>query len=80
MLQLRSVDLSHIQYAAQSELAMDTTFYELMTRQGVSRRNFLKFCTLTATSLGLGPSAIPQIVHALETKPRTPVLWLHGLE
>jgi hydrogenase small subunit len=23
---------------------------------------------------------VPQIAHAMETKPRTPVLWLHGLE
>ena len=29
---------------------------------------------------GLGPAFVPQIVHAMETKPRTPVLWLHGLE
>jgi hypothetical protein len=31
-------------------------------------------------SLGLGPAVVPQIVHAMETKPRTPVIWLHGLE
>jgi hydrogenase small subunit len=41
---------------------------------------FLKYCSLTATSLGLGPAFVPQIAHAMETKPRTPVLWLHGLE
>jgi Ni,Fe-hydrogenase I small subunit len=35
---------------------------------------------LTATSLGLAPAFVPQIAHAMETKPRTPVLWLHGLE
>ncbi|MGI9134017.1 MAG: hydrogenase small subunit, partial [Rhodoferax sp.] len=56
------------------------TFYEVMRRQGISRRSFLKYCSLTATSLGLAPSFVPQIVHAMETKPRTPVLWLHGLE
>jgi hydrogenase small subunit len=56
------------------------TFYEVMHRQGISRRSFTKFCTLTATSLGLGPAFVPKIAHALETKPRTPVLWLHGLE
>ncbi|MHB1655019.1 MAG: hydrogenase small subunit [Burkholderiales bacterium] len=59
---------------------MVETFYEVMRRQGITRRSFLKFCSLTATSLGLGPIFIPQIAHAMETKPRTPVLWLHGLE
>jgi hydrogenase small subunit len=59
---------------------MTETFYEVMRRQGISRRSLLKFCSLTATSLGLGPAFAPQIAHAMETKPRTPVLWLHGLE
>lgn len=56
------------------------TFYDAMRRQGVSRRDFLKFCTVTAASLGLGSEYISQIAHALETKPRPPVIWLHGLE
>ena len=56
------------------------TFYDVMRRQGISRRNFLKFCSLTAASLGLGPSFAPTIASAMENKPRIPVLWLHGLE
>ena len=56
------------------------TFYEVMRRQGITRRSFLKYCSLTAAALGLGPELAPQIVHAMETKPRLPVLWLHGLE
>ncbi|ADG20654.1 hydrogenase small subunit [Paraburkholderia sp. JPY681] len=59
---------------------MIETFYEVMRRQGISRRSFLNFCSLTTTSLGLGPAFMPKIVHAMETKLRTPVLWLHGLE
>ena len=59
---------------------MADTFYDVMRRQGITRRSFLKFCSLTATSLGLGPAFVPKIVHAMETKPRTPVVWLHGLE
>ena len=31
------------------------TFYEVMRRQGITRRSFLKYCSLTAASLGLGP-------------------------
>uniref|UniRef100_A0A1W5LCU5 Oxygen-tolerant membrane-bound [NiFe] hydrogenase, small subunit n=1 Tax=Candidatus Methylacidiphilum infernorum TaxID=511746 RepID=A0A1W5LCU5_9BACT len=56
------------------------TFYSLLQQQGISRRSFIKFCTLSAFSLGLGVEVIPEIVHAFETKPRIPVLWLHGLE
>ena len=59
---------------------MTETFYDVLRRQGISRRSFLKFCSLTAASLGLGPEFAPTMAHALETKPRTPVLWLHGLE
>ncbi|SDH26976.1 hydrogenase small subunit [Roseospirillum parvum] len=56
------------------------TFYDVMRRQGISRRGFLKFCALTSASLGLGASFAPRIAEALETKPRIPVIWLHGLE
>ena len=59
---------------------MTETFYEVLRRQGITRRSFIKFCSLTASSLGLGSTFVPKIAHALETKPRTPVIWLHGLE
>jgi hydrogenase small subunit len=61
-------------------MAMTETFYDVMRRQGITRRSFLKFCSLTAAALGLGPSFVPRIANAMETKPRIPVLWLHGLE
>jgi hydrogenase small subunit len=56
------------------------TYYEIMRRQGITRRSFLKFCSLTAAALGLAPEFAGKIAHAMETKPRTPVIWLHGLE
>jgi len=56
------------------------TFYEVMRRQGITRRSFLKYCSLTAAALGLGPTFAPKIANAMETKERTPVIWLHGLE
>jgi len=56
------------------------TFYKAMRRHGISRRSFLKFCTVTATSLGLAPQLVGRIAHALESQPRIPVVWLHGLE
>jgi Ni,Fe-hydrogenase I small subunit len=33
---------------------MTPTFYEVMRQQGITRRSFIKFCSLTAASLGLG--------------------------
>jgi hydrogenase small subunit len=59
---------------------MTPTFYEVMRQQGITRRSFLKFCSLTAASLGLGSTGAAKIAHALETKERVPVVWLHGLE
>ncbi|MCC8968852.1 hydrogenase small subunit, partial [Bradyrhizobium sp. Pear76] len=56
------------------------TFYSVIRRQGITRRSFHKFCSLTAASLGLGPLDASSIASALETKPRVPVIWLHGLE
>lgn len=59
---------------------MIETFYDVMRRQGITRRSFLKYCSLTAAAMGLGPAFAPKIAHAMETKERIPVLWLHGLE
>ncbi len=56
------------------------SFYDVLRRKGVSRRSFLKFCSLTAASMGLAPSYANVIASAMENKPRMPVLWLHGLE
>ncbi|MGE5545262.1 MAG: hydrogenase small subunit [Solirubrobacterales bacterium] len=56
------------------------TFYEVIRDQGIPRRDFLKFCSLTAVYFGLGPGGEVAVAKALETKPRLPVLWLHGLE
>jgi hydrogenase small subunit len=56
------------------------TFYDVMRRQGITRRSFMKFCSLTASALALGPEFAGKIANAMETKPRMPVLWLHGLE
>lgn len=56
------------------------TFYDVIRRQGISRRAFNAFCAMTAASLGLSPSYAADIAHAMETKPRIPVLWVHGLE
>ncbi|HEX4884255.1 MAG TPA: hydrogenase small subunit [Casimicrobiaceae bacterium] len=61
-------------------MQMSDTYYDLMRRQGISRRSFLKFCSLTAASLGLGEAGAAEIAKAMETKQRTPVIWIEGLE
>jgi hydrogenase small subunit len=61
-------------------MAAIETFYEVIRRQGITRRSFTKFCSLTAASLGLGPTAAKAMAEALENKPRVPVIWMHGLE
>lgn len=51
--------------------------YEECREKGVSRREFIRFCTTMAALLGLESTGVAQIVNALETKPRLPVIWLH---
>ncbi|MEO0035628.1 MAG: hypothetical protein RLZZ501_1651, partial [Pseudomonadota bacterium] len=49
------------------------TFYDVVRRKGISRRSFVRFCSLTAASLGLGPLGAASVAEALETKPRVPI-------
>lgn len=55
------------------------TTYDVLESRGVTRRDFLRYCALTAITLGLAPGAELAIAKALETKPRLPVLWINGL-
>lgn len=54
----------------------EESYYQWAEKKGVSRRDFLKFCTLMGAMLGLDLSSVPKIVKALETKPRIPVIYL----
>lgn len=56
------------------------TTYEVLQKHGVDRRSFLRFCTQSAAAIGLSAALVPKLVEAMETKPRIPILWLHGLE
>jgi hydrogenase small subunit len=47
--------------------------------KGYSRRDFLQFCSYAAIAAGLEHS-LGAVVHALETQPRPPVVWLHFQE
>jgi NiFe hydrogenase small subunit HydA len=52
---------------------------ERLAQKGVSRRDFMKFCGLMATVLGLPMSFAPRIAEAVAKK-RPTVVWLHFAE
>ncbi|WP_040208546.1 hydrogenase small subunit [Neobacillus jeddahensis] len=52
------------------------TVYQAAIDRGVSRRDFLKMCTALAATLGLEFTQSDQVVKAMETKSRVPVVWL----
>ena len=58
----------------------EETVYERMQARGVSRREFLQFCAWMGACIGLEKTAVGQMVSALETKARLPVIWLHFQE
>jgi hydrogenase small subunit len=49
---------------------------EFLRLRGVTRRDFLSFCTSTAALMGLPASLAPQIAAALEQARRPSVIWL----
>ena len=54
----------------------DAPLIELLREQGVSRRGFLKFCSITASLMALPPTMVPAIARALEQARRPSVIWL----
>jgi hydrogenase small subunit len=52
------------------------TFLEALQERGVSRRAFLKFCSLTASSLALSGQAARLFAEELAAAPRPTVIWL----
>ncbi len=47
-----------------------------LEKRGITRRDFLKFCSIMAGTLALDATFAPKIAHALETKKKPPVIWL----
>jgi hydrogenase small subunit len=50
--------------------------YETLRKKGVSRRDFLKFCSMMAATLSLPASFAPKIAEALEKAKKPSVVWL----
>jgi len=56
------------------------TIWEHAQLQGCSRRDFLRYASWLAAAAGIEAAGVPAVVHALDTKPRLPVVWFHGQE
>lgn len=57
-------------------MSYDETLKESLSRNGVSRRGFLKFCATAASIMALPPTMVPAIAAALESAKRPSVIWL----
>ncbi|MCX8043989.1 MAG: hydrogenase small subunit [Desulfobacterota bacterium] len=55
-------------------------FKETLAARGLSRRDFLKWTSLTTTALLLPPMFRPMVAKAAENFSRLPVVWLHFAE
>ncbi len=56
-------------------------FYERLEKKGVSRRDFMKFCTFLTATMGLSSSFVPKVAEVFAApKQRPPVIWLHFAE
>jgi hydrogenase small subunit len=56
------------------------SIWERARVQGYSRRDFLQFCSWLAAAAGISSTLVPDVVRALETKARLPVVWFHFQE
>ncbi|MBT8350831.1 MAG: hydrogenase small subunit [Deltaproteobacteria bacterium] len=62
-------------------MEQEKAFYERMARKGVSRRDFMKYCTFLTATMGLSSSFVPKVAEVFAApKQRPPVIWLHFAE
>ena len=52
------------------------TLGSYLSERGLSRRSFLKYCSIIASQLALSPGAIPALAERLEKAERQSVIWL----
>lgn len=55
---------------------IDQSLEKTLALEGFSRRDFLKFCSLTASILALPQAFAPRIAEAIESNNRPSVIWL----
>lgn len=59
-----------------SKMRDDQSIWTGLAKKGVSRRDFIKFCTTMAAALSLPSTMVPRIVEALEKKQKPYAIWL----
>ncbi len=56
----------------------ENAFYAKLEQKGVSRRNFMRYCTYLTATMGLSSSFVPKVAEVFAApKQRPPVIWLH---
>jgi [NiFe] hydrogenase small subunit len=56
----------------------ERAFYEKLEGKGVSRRDFMKFCTFLTATMGLSSSFVPKVAEVFaQPSQRPPVIYLH---
>ncbi len=56
----------------------EKAFYKRIEQKGVSRRDFMKFCTFLTATMGLSSSFVPKVAEVFAApKQRPAVVWLH---
>ncbi len=59
----------------------ENAFYAKLEQKGVSRRNFMRYCTFLTATMGLSSSFVPKVAEVFAApKQRPPVIWLHFAE
>jgi [NiFe] hydrogenase small subunit len=53
-------------------------FYERLEKRGVSRRDFMRYCTFLTATMGLSVSYVPKVAEVFAApRQRPPLIWLH---
>lgn len=58
-------------------MSVPQTISEYWQHQGISRRDFLQFCAMTAAAMALPITMVSRIATALENQPRPATIWLN---
>ena len=59
-------------------MEQEKAFYKKLEAKGVSRRDFMKYCTFLTATMGLSSSFVPKVAEVFAAPAqRPPVIWLH---
>jgi [NiFe] hydrogenase small subunit len=62
-------------------MEQERKFYERLASKGVSRRDFMKYCTMLTATMGLSSAFVPKVAEVFAAPAqRPPVIWLHFAE